>query len=109
MTMNTLPDNTGLVLEGGGMRGVFTDGVLDFFLDHLTKAFDELAPSYCGAGAAQGPITRKVCAATSTWLDTLLDRYGSKYEEKAEALREHLHACEEKAEKSRKIAPLTMA
>lgn len=71
-----------------------------FFLDHLTKAFDELAPSYCGAGAAQGPITRKVCAATSTWLDTLLDRYGSKYEEKAEALREHLHACEEKAEKS---------
>lgn len=26
-------DNTGLVLEGGGMRGVFTCGVLDFFLD----------------------------------------------------------------------------
>ena len=72
----------------------------DFFLDHLTKAFDELAPSYGGAGAAQGPTTRKVCAATSTWLDTLLDRYGSKYEKKAEALREHLHACEEKAEKS---------
>lgn len=23
---------TGLVLEGGGMRGVFTAGVLDFFL-----------------------------------------------------------------------------
>lgn len=73
-------------------------GDFDFFLDHLTKAFDELAPSYGGAGAAQGPTTRKVCAATSTWLDTLLDRYGSKYEEKAEALREHLHACEEKAE-----------
>lgn len=71
-----------------------------FFLDHLTKSFEELAPSYVGAGAAQGPTTRKVCAATSTWLDTLLDRYGSKYEEKAEALREHLHACEEKAEKS---------
>ncbi len=29
----TLPHNTGLVLEGGGMRGVFTDGVLDYFLD----------------------------------------------------------------------------
>ena len=71
-----------------------------FFLDHLTKAFGELAPSYCGAGAAQGPITRKVCAATSNWLYVLLDRYGSKYEKKAEALREHLHACEEKAEKS---------
>lgn len=26
--------NTGLVLEGGGMRGVFTCGVLDFFLDN---------------------------------------------------------------------------
>ncbi len=33
----TLPQNTGLVLEGGGMRGVFTDGVLDYFLDrHIT-------------------------------------------------------------------------
>lgn len=29
----TLPHNTGLVLEGGGMRGVFTSGVLDYFLD----------------------------------------------------------------------------
>ncbi len=27
-------DHTGLVLEGGGMRGAFTAGVLDFFLDH---------------------------------------------------------------------------
>ena len=25
---------TGLVLEGGGMRGVFTCGVLDFMMDH---------------------------------------------------------------------------
>lgn len=25
---------TGLVLEGGGMRGVFTTGVLDYFMDH---------------------------------------------------------------------------
>ncbi len=30
----TINDNTGLVLEGGGMRGVFTIGVLDYFLDH---------------------------------------------------------------------------
>ena len=28
-----LQQNTGLVLEGGGMRGVFTAGVLDCFLD----------------------------------------------------------------------------
>lgn len=27
-------DNTGLVLEGGGMRGVFTCGVLDYFMDN---------------------------------------------------------------------------
>ena len=26
--------NTGLVLEGGGMRGVFTSGVLDAFMKH---------------------------------------------------------------------------
>ena len=30
----TFDSKTGLVLEGGGMRGVFTCGVLDFFLDH---------------------------------------------------------------------------
>ena len=30
--MNT--DNTALVLEGGGLRGVFTCGVLDCFMDH---------------------------------------------------------------------------
>ncbi len=29
----TIKENTGLVLEGGGMRGVFTIGVLDYFLD----------------------------------------------------------------------------
>ncbi|WP_067840941.1 patatin-like phospholipase family protein [Amphibacillus sediminis] len=26
--------NTGLVLEGGGMRGVYTSGVLDYFMEH---------------------------------------------------------------------------
>lgn len=49
--MNRLPENTGLVLEGGGMRGVFTDGVLDFFLDH------HIAFPYCvavSAGACNG-------------------------------------------------------
>jgi vacuolar-type H+-ATPase catalytic subunit A/Vma1 len=51
-------------------------------------------------GVIDGPVTRKVCAATSTWLDKLLDRYGSKYEDQAETLRHHLLACEEKAEQS---------
>ena len=29
-----IDNNTGLVLEGGGLRGVFTCGVLDYFMDH---------------------------------------------------------------------------
>ena len=29
-----ITSNTGLVLEGGGMRGVFTSGVLDAFMKH---------------------------------------------------------------------------
>lgn len=34
MAMMTIDKNTGLVLEGGGMRGVFTSGVLDGFMKH---------------------------------------------------------------------------
>ena len=30
----TIDANTGLVLEGGGMRGIFTVGVLDYLMDH---------------------------------------------------------------------------
>lgn len=32
--MTTIDSNTGLVLEGGGMRGVFTSGVLDGFMKY---------------------------------------------------------------------------
>ena len=32
--MNRIDDKTALVLEGGGLRGVFTCGVLDSFMDH---------------------------------------------------------------------------
>ena len=32
--MITIGKHTGLVLEGGGMRGVFTSGVLDAFMKH---------------------------------------------------------------------------
>ena len=38
----------GLILEGGGMRGVFTAGVLDFFLDK------EIMFSSC-YGVSMGP------------------------------------------------------
>ena len=30
----TIDNQTGLVLEGGGMRGVFTCRVLDYLMDH---------------------------------------------------------------------------
>lgn len=33
----TIDDQTGLVLEGGGMRGVFTCGVLDYLVDRLEE------------------------------------------------------------------------
>ena len=29
-----ITEKSGLILEGGGMRGIFTNGVLDYFLDH---------------------------------------------------------------------------
>lgn len=41
----------GLVLEGGGMRGVFTDGVLDYFLDEHIEFDYAVAVS---AGACNG-------------------------------------------------------
>lgn len=34
MSQINITPNTALVLEGGGMRGVFTCGVLDYFMDH---------------------------------------------------------------------------
>ena len=34
MNKITITPQSGLVLEGGGMRGVFTSGVLDCFMDH---------------------------------------------------------------------------
>lgn len=43
--------NTGLVLEGGGMRGVFTSGVLDAFMKHGLRFHYVVAVS---AGACNG-------------------------------------------------------
>ncbi|MDL2265837.1 patatin family protein [Parabacteroides sp. OttesenSCG-928-G07] len=34
MNENIIDKQTGLVLEGGGMRAIFTVGVLDYFMDH---------------------------------------------------------------------------
>ncbi len=76
----TLDKNTGLVLEGGGMRGVFTDGVLDYFLDaHIDFSY-AVAVS---AGACNGLSfkSRQRGRAKVTNID-LLERYryiGMKY------------------------------
>lgn len=40
-----------LILEGGGMRGIYTAGVLDFFMDNKMKFFDITAVS-AGVGVA---------------------------------------------------------
>ena len=53
----TIDNQTGLVLEGGGMRGVFTCGVLDYLMDHdirfpYTIGVSAGAGRQLGAGAA---------------------------------------------------------
>ena len=75
-----LDANTGLVLEGGGMRGVFTDGVLDYFLDNHIDFSYAVAVS---AGACNGLSykSRQRGRAKVTNID-LLERYryiGMKY------------------------------
>lgn len=75
-----IDSNIGLVLEGGGMRGVFTSGVLDFMLDH------DMAFSYCvsvSAGACNGLsfMSRQRGRAKTTNID-MLEKYryiGLKY------------------------------
>ena len=46
-----IDDNTALVLEGGGLRGVFTCGVLDCFMDHGIRFLFTVGVS---AGACNG-------------------------------------------------------
>lgn len=46
-----IDNHTGLVLEGGGMRGVFTVGVLDYFMDHNIRFPYTIGVS---AGASNG-------------------------------------------------------
>ena len=52
-----LDSHTGLVLEGGGMRGVFTAGALDFLMD---KKFISLTRSVFQPGRVTGFLTHPV-------------------------------------------------
>ena len=40
-------EKTGLVLEGGGLRGIFTAGVLDFFLEKNIEFKGSIGVSDC--------------------------------------------------------------
>lgn len=64
---------TGLVLEGGGMRGVFTSGVLDAFMKHEVWFPYVVAVS---AGACNGVsyMSRQIRRARIANID-LLDNY----------------------------------
>lgn len=61
---------TGLVLEGGGMRGVFTAGVLDFFLDKDIN-FDLCSAVSAGACHACSYLAKQRGRALSTAVDFL--------------------------------------
>ena len=39
----------GIVLEGGGMRGLFTAGVLDILMDHSFRPDDTICATSAGA------------------------------------------------------------
>lgn len=61
---------TGLVLEGGGMRGVFTAGVLDFFLDKDIN-FDMCSAVSAGSCHACSYLAKQRGRALSTAVDFL--------------------------------------
>lgn len=69
----------GLVLEGGGMRGVYTAGVLDFFLDKDIE-FDNVYGVSAGAANACSYISKQRGRALRVDVDYLEDKnYASIY------------------------------
>ena len=71
--------NKSLILEGGGMRGVFTAGVLDLFLDENIE-FDKCFSVSAGACHACSFLSKQRGRAFSTAVDYLKDkRYCSLY------------------------------
>lgn len=62
--------NTGLVLEGGGMRGVFTSGVLDAFMKHEVY-FDYIVAVSAGACNGMSYVSRQPRRARISNIDML--------------------------------------
>ena len=65
--------NKGLVLEGGGMRGIFTAGVLDFFLENNIEFSDCFAVS-AGACHACSYLSKQHKRAYNISIDYLKDK-----------------------------------
>ena len=72
--MELLERNTGLVLERGGMRGVFTSGVLDAFMKHHVE-FPYVVAVSAGACNGMSYISRQPRRARFSNID-LLQKYG---------------------------------
>ena len=72
--MRNLEQNTGLVLEGGGMRGVFTSGVLDAFMKYDCY-FDYVVAVSAGACNGLSYMSRQPRRARISNID-LLQKYG---------------------------------
>ena len=72
--MELLERNTGLVLEGGGMRGVFTSGVLDAFMKHELY-FPYVVAVSAGACNGMSYMSRQPRRARYSNID-LLRKYG---------------------------------
>ncbi|MEG0077259.1 patatin-like phospholipase family protein [Anaerorhabdus sp.] len=72
-------EKVGLILEGGGMRGIFTTGVLDCFLDHGIE-FPEVIGVSAGACHACSFVSKQRGRAKSISIDYIDDkRYCSIY------------------------------
>lgn len=69
----TIDKNTGLVLEGGGMRGVFTSGVLDGFMKH-DMYFNYVVAVSAGAGNGLSYMSRQPGRARISNID-YMERY----------------------------------
>lgn len=65
-----IDNNTGLVLEGGGMRGVFTVGVLDAFMKHEVY-FRHIVAVSAGAGNGLSYMSRQPRRARISNIDLL--------------------------------------
>lgn len=74
MAMSRLERNTGLVLEGGGMRGVFTSGVLDALMIH-EQYFPYVVAVSAGACNGMSYMSRQPRRARYSNIDAL-KKYG---------------------------------